>query len=437
MLAMGDFKFIHAADLHLESPYRGVSGLNADLGAALVEGARRGFDRLIDCCIEEKVDFLVLAGDNFDSESGSLGTQFRFFRGLQRLGDAGIKVYVICGNHDPLGSWARNYQLPDNVYRFGSDEVERVEFVRGGEVLAALYGVSYAQREEYRRLVERYRRQSGDPFAIGVLHGAMSGCDGHDPYCPFSLEDLLGAQMDYWALGHIHKREVLRESEPMVVYPGNLQGRHFNEAGSKGCYLLEVEGGRLVNSGFLPLSQIEYHWLDLDASDFTATSDLFDALSLAQQEFSQRGVSVLLRVRLTGVCKIFDDLADPQNLKRLVEEFNEDIDFAGGFVYLDRIDNRSQPCWSEMNGSAGGGFEGNEFLQSLNQRFEELAARPEELEQMIEEILGPLKGSAAGRPLLGQPLVSADLLDGLDAARRQCLASLHGGTKRTRAGDDG
>ncbi|MCH8474077.1 MAG: DNA repair exonuclease [Opitutales bacterium] len=386
---MAAFRFIHAADLHLESPYQGLHRMDEELGRALVRRGRKAFEHLIEVCLEEEVDFLLLAGDIFDSAAVSLGAQAHFYEGLRKLQEGGVAVYLICGNHDPLAGWSKGFRLPDNVHRFPAGSVERQVFSRGGEALAAIYGVSFGQREEYQNFAANYRKEPGDPFAIGLLHGAVSGNQDHEPYCPFSLEDLRQAGMDYWALGHIHKAEVLQEAEPRIVYPGNLQGRHFKETGPKGAELIEVSGQHVTAHRFLPLAEVEFRTVRLDLNGVEDESGLFDRLRHLREELLQEGRSVLLRLQVTGETPLFFRLSGERQVEALRESFQELNDYQGRFVYWESLENQTRPPVD-----LAARQKGDDFVGELLRHFAELEEGEGAGRELLEELAGEIRSSS-------------------------------------------
>jgi len=239
---MPSFSFVHASDIHLDSPFSAYSRNNPELASAMRSATTKAYERIIDLCIRERVDFLLVAGDTYDGEDRSLRAQVRFRDGLERLDEAGIRSFVVYGNHDPLSSWASSLEWPAGTFIF-RDRLEAVRVERGGQLLACVQGISYRERDERRNLIPLFRRTS-PAFHIGLLHANVGSDTGHEPYAPCSIEDLVGSGMDYWALGHAHRRKVLSAASPMIVYPGNTQGRNIKEGGGKGCYLVRVtEGG--------------------------------------------------------------------------------------------------------------------------------------------------------------------------------------------------
>lgn len=391
---MSHFKFIHAADLHIESPYKGVKSLNKKLGEALVQRGFEAYDQLIQTCIDEAIDFLLIAGDSFDSESGSLGAQYRFFSGLEKLHKHGINVYIICGNHDPLNRWAKNFQLPNNVFRFKANDIQQEVFSKEGKALASIYGVSYGEKEEFNGLAEHFKRTDQNSFAIGMLHGMLSGKEGHTPYCPFTLDQLRASGMDYWALGHIHKREIIHEKNPIAVYSGNIQGRHFNETGEKGCYLIEVERGTVTEQKFIQLSSIIFERSELDINDIENMDVLFAEIDALKERLLAKDNAYMLRITLTGNTNLYSELTDQQSVGELLKSINAQNNYDRDFVYIDRLINKTQPIIDlEARKKA------SDFLADLIQRFDQYEKDSNRLAELEQLLFEEIKSSKAGKSL--------------------------------------
>lgn len=229
------FRFIHTADIHLDSPLKSLALRDPDL-AELVGGAtRHAFERIIDLCLDEQVNALVIAGDLYDGDLRSMKTAAFLGRQLRRLDEVGIRVFMVRGNHDAESTITRYLDLPSNVHVFtGHGGVEELPD-RG----VAIHGASFARRQAPDSLLPKYRSPIAGLVNIGIMHTSLSGAAGHDVYAPCTVNDLVGHGFEYWALGHIHQRQVHYE-DPVVVMPGIPQGRDIGEAGAKTVTLVEV-----------------------------------------------------------------------------------------------------------------------------------------------------------------------------------------------------
>ncbi|QTD42839.1 DNA repair exonuclease [Sporosarcina sp. Te-1] len=259
---MTTIRFIHTADLHLGSPFKGMADVPQSLLEALRNSTLKAFQQLIDYALASKPDFMLIAGDLYDGEDRNLRAQLKFQEGMEKLHEADIPVFLSHGNHDHLaGTWTR-VALPPNVHVF-ADTVETVGIQVNGEDVA-IHGFSYKERHVRTPMIRHYPPAAGNRFEIGMLHGSMAGDDTHAVYAPFTKEELLEKRYDYWALGHIHMRQQLH-SDPPIMYPGNIQGRHRNEKGMKGFYEVELSKTETALH-FIPASNILFEEMEVDCS---------------------------------------------------------------------------------------------------------------------------------------------------------------------------
>ena len=346
MTASLPFSFVHCADLHLDSPFEGIQAAAPAIAAVLREATFTAFDRIIDLAIEEAVDFIVVAGDVHDGENRSLRAQLRFRDAIRKAGDAGLRCFVAHGNHDPLSGWEAHLTMPAQAVRFGGQGVECFTVQRHGVTLAHLYGISFPVREVTANLATGFRRDPGAPFAIGVLHCNVGGDPNHDNYAPCGVEDLAAAAMDYWALGHIHARKILRAEEPCIVYPGNPQGRSRREMGARGCYLVRVDAARRITPTFVATDVVRWYAQDLDIGLLATWDDLLDELTRVRDEVraGAEGRAAVLRLNLTGRGELHRELARKIDLERdLAEPLREGEPERPDFVWVESVRNRTRP----------------------------------------------------------------------------------------------
>ena len=327
-------RFIHAADIHLDSPLRGLEEYPGAPAERLRIATRQAFDRVVDLCLEERVDFLVVAGDLFDTEVKDFHAALAAAAQLRRLDQAGIPVYLILGNHDSREEMTRHVPWPANVTLF---DHKRPHTVRHPTLPVALHGMSYPKREVTENLVPGYPAPVAGCFNIGLLHTNAGGNSQHAAYAPCSVEELVAKGYDYWALGHVHDFAVLHE-RPHVVYSGNTQGRHARETGPKGCLLVTVDerGGRGE------VREVEFRETDL-VRWFRETIPLQpdhdeDALLDATRNHLREIVSAsdgrlaAVRLEFTGRCAVHAQLAKDAsrqqlvaNLRALASDFGDDV----------------------------------------------------------------------------------------------------------------
>ncbi|EQC2226973.1 TPA: exonuclease SbcCD subunit D [Listeria monocytogenes] len=236
---MKEIQFLHMADLHLDSPFIGLSTLPQPLFSAMQESTFQSLERITTVAIKEAVDFVLIAGDIYDSEDQSVRAQARFAKEMKRLEAANIPVFMIHGNHDFTEKHKEKLALPSNVHVF-SEQVEVMSHKTATGVSVNIYGFSYNERHIRSSRVGEYKIQGDADFHIALLHGSeVSSSEEHDVYAPFRVQEISKKGFDYWALGHIHKRQLLAET-PSIYYPGNIQGRNRKESGEKGASIITL-----------------------------------------------------------------------------------------------------------------------------------------------------------------------------------------------------
>jgi DNA repair exonuclease SbcCD nuclease subunit len=300
-------RFIHAADIHLDSPLLGLSTYQ-DAPADLLRGATRAaFTNLVSEAIELQVDFVIIAGDLYDGPWKDHNTGIYFCKEMGRLKKANIPVYLLYGNHDAESEMTRQLQLPDNVHGFGTRKCStfRIEHLK-----VALHGRSFKDAATYENLVMTYPAPEPGVFNIGVLHTALEGNAAHAPYAPCSLDELHATGYDYWALGHVHEHRVW-EGASTIVFPGNLQGRHIRETGAKGAVLVSVDGAGQRTLERLYVDVLRWHNLEVDVSACESLLAAVRTVESALTHFlgdASGGLTYAMRVTLVGKSAAHGDL---------------------------------------------------------------------------------------------------------------------------------
>jgi DNA repair protein SbcD/Mre11 len=327
---MKKISFIHAADLHLDSPMVGLKYLPANIYTRVKESTFPALKKLTAEAIQREVDFVILAGDLFDGEDRSLMAQSRFRTEMLKLAEREIPVYVIHGNHDHLnGSWVQ-LEMPDNVHIFNSTVETKVLQTKSGEIIH-LYGFSYPVRHVYDKKIADYQKVDGADFHIGILHGNLSGGEEHDNYAPFTIKELDEKKFDYWALGHIHKRTILSEHPP-IVYPGNLQGRNKKEKDVKGFYHVTLSDSE-AKMNFVETSDIIWEEASIDASTSPTFHEVLQLCQSAMNRLRKDKKGTLLTLLLNNVH--LDDNREKRSLDgELLELLLEDEKDEESFVWL-------------------------------------------------------------------------------------------------------
>lgn len=311
---------MHAADLHLDSPFKGLTQLPSSLFEEVRQSTFHAFDTLINKAIDYQIDFLLLVGDLFDHEEQSLKAQIHLRNAFLKLQTNHIQVYLSYGNHDFIHKNNHQVTFPENVSVFKSEQVQSFFYERDGERLAEINGFSYESRAVTESKIDEYpSRNQNVPFQIGMLHGAIYGNTVHHSYAPFQMEELKGKGYDYWALGHIHQRAILNETPP-IIYPGNIQGRHRREPGDKGCYLVEMTSLETTVT-YIPLYQIEFFNVEVDLS---GVEDINDAENKLWQSLKQqKKTAMLIHLTWKNVAPNQFGARTGEYLSDLIELFND------------------------------------------------------------------------------------------------------------------
>lgn len=292
---MQQIRFIHAADLHLGSLFKGFSQLPAHLYQTLQNSGYQAFRKLVDDAIVEQVDFVILAGDIYDVEDHNLRAQTIFRKEMERLQKASIPVYLVHGNHDFIGGSRFQLSLPSNVHVF-SDSVESKLLHTSSGAIVEFVGFSYGRRNIEERIIEAYRQVYDADYHIAILHGSLGGRTGHHLYAPFTMSDLQSSSFDYWALGHIHKQEVVCVN-PLAIYPGSLVGRNRKEIGDKGYYFVSFVGN-VSEYEFRSVAEIVWQEETIQLTDLTDFSQLETTVKDRLVKLIQANKSILLSLSI-------------------------------------------------------------------------------------------------------------------------------------------
>jgi exonuclease SbcD len=295
------FRFVHSADIHLDSPMRSLALRHPELAELIGNATRQAFVNIIDLCLEERVDALLLVGDLYDGEQTSMKTARFLANQMRRLGEADIDVFIVRGNHDALSKITQELVLPSSVKIF-SGRAEAVPHDRGSRnPPIVIHGLSFTKPQAPESLVPKYKRPVEGAINIGLMHTSLAGAAGHDPYAPCSIADLQATGFHYWALGHVHKRSVT-DGDCTIVMPGNPQGRDINEAGPKTVSLVTIADDGRIRVEERNASIAQFERITVDATGMDDWRDLVAAVSTSLRQVRD-GVSVdhlVARVHLTG-----------------------------------------------------------------------------------------------------------------------------------------
>ncbi|MDR6814955.1 DNA repair exonuclease SbcCD nuclease subunit [Neorhizobium sp. 2083] len=376
---MTSFRFIHAADLHLGSPFQGLALKDAAIAELFIEASRRAFSALVDQAIERKADFFIVAGDVYDGDWKDNKIGLFFNREVARLERAGIPVFLLKGNHDAESVITKTITLPKNVSEF---PVNKPGSFKLDHLKVALHGQGFAERSAVDNLALAYPRPETGWFNIGVLHTSLTGREPHAPYAPCSVEDLRSRGYDYWALGHVHDFEIVAE-DPLVVFPGNLQGRSIREQGAKGAVLVTVEDGRITHERIITDSA-RFAELVVAVEPDDNIPAILRRIEGALEEATERmeGRPLALRIRLTGKSRFRNEVM------ARAEDFRDEVQAAchrsHEDIWLEKLELRLEPATNgtsvatDMLGLEGlipiDGFPA-ELLADANAKIAEITAR--------------------------------------------------------------
>lgn len=372
------FRYIHAADIHLDSALHGLERYEGAPVDEIRSATRRAFDNLIDLAVDEEVAFMLLVGDLYDGDWKDYNTGLYFVERMNRLREAGIRVFIVAGNHDAASQITKHLRLPENVTLFSTKHPEQAVL---DDLDVAIYGQGFATRAVTDDISQAYPQ--GDPqlFNIGMLHTCLDGKPGHEPYAPCTVDGLRSKGYQYWALGHVHKREVISE-EPWIVFPGNIQGRHARELGPKGCTLVTVEHGEIETVEHRDLDVLRWSRCNLDVSSSETVDDVYEQVREALQNASDaaEGRPVAVRLVLLGACAAHSALQ--ANHERWVQEYRAlATGVSGAGVWLEKVSIKtSAPA------SNGGGLDRDDALSGLLRSIRDLKLDNESIGVLTDEL---------------------------------------------------
>ena len=333
-------KFLHAADIHLDSPLCGLERYECAPVEKIRGATRRAFENLVQRAIQEQVDFLLIAGDLYDGDWPDYNTGLFFSRQMGRLREASIPVFLVRGNHDAESRLTRELRLPENVRAFPTHEA-------GTHLLedlgVAIHGRSFATAAVTENLAASFPRAIPGYLNIGLLHTSATGFAGHASYAPCSIADLESKRYDYWALGHVHTRMELKRGEPWIVFPGNLQGRHARETGPKGASLVTVEDGLITGIEHCPLDVVRWTQLEIDVTGSASVEELLTLTQRAFEEETDRAGDRLVAARLflRGACRAHSQIAaKPEQFLNQLRAVANDL----GGIWLEKARVETSPA---------------------------------------------------------------------------------------------
>lgn len=348
--------FIHAADLHLDSPFQGLASVPEDIFKQIQASTFDALDNLVKTAISKKVDFILLVGDLFDNEHQSLKAQIKLKKAFEELNRHAINVYLSYGNHDFVKGNTYPVTYPDNVYIFNEEAVGHFTFYKNDREVANIYGFSYENRSVKQNKASEFEVQNQDvPFHIAMLHGSLYNNTEHDTYAPFYLNELSDKDFDYWALGHIHQREILNQNPP-IIYPGNTQGRNRKESGARGCYHVSLHKNE-TDMTFIPLHAAQFNTLIVDVTKYSEPHLLEEVIQHTIQEQGYQ-VPQLLSIELKGSGPELDLWAKEGFIDDMIELLNDTMTRKSRWDFIFRYNIKIEQTYKEEELMKGDHFIG-------------------------------------------------------------------------------
>ena len=413
------FKFIHAADIHLDSPLRGLERYEGAPVQRIRDASRIALENMVALAIGENVSFVLIAGDLYDGDWREFRTGLHFVQQAVKLRDAGIRVFMIAGNHDAANRMTKSLTLPENVTFFKSDAPHTVTIE---SVDVAVHGQSFPTVAVTEDLSLAYPAAIGGAFNIGILHTCGNGREGHERYAPCSVEGLKLKGYDYWALGHVHTRETLSE-KPFIAFPGNIQGRHARETGPKGCLLVTVDDTQACSVEFRPLDVVRWEVAHVDVSNSVSMEEVLNYCSTEIEKAYRAAEGRILAMRLvvTGKTSLHDAiLARRHSVANEIRSIATDV--GSGDVWLEKI-----KLATEANSTVTvSSVVPDEALNEILTLFRDTEADPAILLNLGVDLSDAMKKLPAELKDL-VPMENADWLRSvIDEAQSRLLQALHG-----------
>jgi len=363
-------KFIHCSDLHIDSPLQGLERYEGAPVDAMRSAPRGALKNIVEIAIDNAVDLVVMAGDIFDGDWRDYNTAKK------------IPVVLIRGNHDAASEITKALRLPENVTTLSTRKAETKRF---DAISVAVHGQSFAERAVMEDIAAGYPKAVNGFFNLGVLHTSLAGNPDHDPYAPTTLDVLKSKGYDYWALGHIHARQILSESSPRIVYCGNSQGRHARELGAKGCELITYDG-KSLNSEFIATDVVRWVRLELD---ITGLADLAALLDVARKELlaeieRAEGRTLAVRVALRGRGKVHSALTAAPDAA-IADIRNMAIECSNGNAWIEKVQRETLPAYDRKALEIR-----DDPIGELARLVKQLEESPGELQAAMQEEIRPL-----------------------------------------------
>lgn len=374
-------RFIHAADIHLDSPLKGLAKRHNLPTDKILAATRDALVNLVTLAIDQKVDFVLLAGDIYDGDPEDLKANFHFNQQMGRLNQKNIKVVMITGNHDAKSKISKPLSPPKNLTILSAHQPESCEITKEGEVIAIIHGQGFLNQAETRNLAGTYPAPVAGKLNIGILHTSLDGREGHANYAPTTPNELINKGYSYWALGHVHTREVVHE-KPYIIFPGNIQGRHIRETGAKGCYLVTFNDNSEAQLEFKPLDVFRWEAITVNLDGIEEESEFEGKLAetVESKNLPFNEIPHGIRIILKGNTSLHSWLICSQN--RISENIQGIFDgISAGNLFLEQIKVETSNEGPALKNEALG----DDALSILDKAIKNLKKNPKELETLLKE----------------------------------------------------
>ena len=374
-------RFIHAADIHLDSPLKGLANRHNLPTDKILAATRDALVNLVTLAIDQKVDFVLLAGDIYDGDPEDLKANFHFNQQMGRLNQKNIKVVMITGNHDAKSKISKPLSPPKNLTILSAHQPESCEIIKEGEVIAIIHGQGFLNQAETRNLAGTYPAPVAGKLNIGILHTSLDGREGHANYAPTTTNELINKGYSYWALGHVHTREVVHE-KPYIIFPGNIQGRHIRETGAKGCYLVSFKDNHEAQLDFKPLDVFRWEAITVNLDGIEEESEFEGKLAetVESRNLPFNEIPHGIRIILKGKTSLHSWLICSQN--RISENIQGIFDgISAGNLFLEQLKVKTSNEGTALKNEALA----EDALSILDQAINNLKTNPKELETLLKE----------------------------------------------------
>ena len=301
-------KFLHCSDLHLDTPYVGLTPEKSDERRGAL---RQTFRRLMEYVRNAGIKYVLMSGDVFDIKHATGATAELFIREIRNTPET---VFVIApGRSDAINSNPiyHSGRLPGNCYVFDSENLSRFDFA---EDKVTIYGWGFKDQSIAESPL--YDKHVDDISKINIVCGyADVDGDVSSECCPISTQDLKKFGADYYAFGSRHEgSDFITLEDSMYAYAGALESIGFEEPGMGGAKLISVKynnGELSIDAKSMTFGQIRFESEVIDITGVNTNHEIINRVSRLVQD-KKYGTDTALHIELRGY--IEPRFAIPKNL---------------------------------------------------------------------------------------------------------------------------